>query len=253
MRPDMKKVIVSRPRRGSGDKRKDWCRYDEDAPSRERMKAHNYENKDQTDLLGPLRKFLRTRLGRRWDDVWSEVCAHADARSLMGEHLRRHVDQYVDQLRLGPDGVLYDKYGYPFKTESHWDYKQYYVDPRDGVLKAVTYVPWPKREKIELVLELNGQQYHKHDGIWYRVQMREIPAKRWHDQWPPQINDSFLGRFYTPRGDWYGWGLRRKLEAEYGFSPTGQYWFCVWKQSANHREIKKLRTKYSDHNYFLAV
>lgn len=43
------------------------------------------------DNIGPLYRFLRRRNGQAWNDVWAEVCAVTDPRSLTGWHLRGHV------------------------------------------------------------------------------------------------------------------------------------------------------------------
>jgi hypothetical protein len=37
------------------------------------------------------------------------------------------------------------------------------------------------------------------------------------------------------------WDVVNRLEKEYGHSPSGKVWYCIWKQSANSKEIAKLK------------
>lgn len=240
MRSDMQKVIVSRPRSGGGGKRKTSKQ-----GGREPMRPRGHNNKQQTDLLGPLKKFLHKRAGQLWNDIWSEICEHADYRSMMGDHLRRHVDQMVRKPTLGQDGQLYDESGRVFDTASPYFYREFYVDPRDGKLHAVQIVRNHHKETpVKKVFQIDGKQYHKHDDLWYRVEMMEIPDRRWKNQQHCSFSDEF-NKFgdYAGTGDWYGWLLRDKLKAQYGLSPNGLYWYCTSKQSANSKEIRKLHNE----------
>lgn len=47
------------------------------------------------DRLSPLWGFLKKNAGRPWDEVYSEICQHADNRSIRGYHVREHVQDYV--------------------------------------------------------------------------------------------------------------------------------------------------------------
>lgn len=230
MRPDMKKVIVSRPRAGGGAKRKTSKR-----GGHEPMRPRLYDNKEQTDLLGPLRRFLKSHAGEQWDDVWSEICQHADYRSMMGSHLRRHVSELVQHPRLEDDGLLYDNHGL-FDINSPYVWREFYVDPRNGKLCTTQgrrkWKPTPEPKKV---FELDGMLYHQYDGLWYRVKMQEIKSKHiWY------VSDEFI-TLKRHTNDAYGWLLKDSLKKAYGLSPNNLYWYCVWKQSANSKEIKKLK------------
>lgn len=239
MRSDMKKVIVTRPRVGGGAKRKATKQ-----GGREPMRPRLYDNKQQTDLLTPLKRFLHKRAGQLWNDVWSEICEHADYRTMMGEHLRRHVDQMVRKPTLGHDGQLYEL-GRVFDTTSPYFYREFYVDPRDGKLYAVQVIRHHHKQKTtQKVFQCDGKYYHKHDGLWFRVEMVEIPDKRWQNQHWSSLSDEFLKLNF--HGDWYGWSLRAALQKEYGLSPNNLYWFCSSKQSANSKEIRKLHGEIKD-------
>ena len=100
MREDMSKVVVERPRWGHSlpssktrlrirhyDPEKDY----EDLPKRvsgSRSKyIHAGDIKSFTDLLSPLRRFLRTNVGRPWDKVYSEMRENLDDRKVTGRHV----------------------------------------------------------------------------------------------------------------------------------------------------------------------
>jgi hypothetical protein len=121
MRNDMAKVVTERPRRGHGSPSKKWGRrlhpgeYElEDhgssrAPiARRRQYGSNW--KEFSDLLGPLRGYLRKQVGRPWDKVWSEITQTLDSRSLTGQHIFDHIRWEVEQATwIGTDGRVYRK------------------------------------------------------------------------------------------------------------------------------------------------
>ena len=88
MRSDMAKVVTERPRRGHGNPSKKWGRrlgkneYDAEdhGPTRAPIARHHqygWNAKEFSDLLGPLRRYLRKQVGRPWNKVWSEISAHS--------------------------------------------------------------------------------------------------------------------------------------------------------------------------------
>src|SRR6266540_4244860 len=101
MRPDMSKVIVERPRLGSRDKGKAKGRKRElqreglDSRRCEGMKRLKGGTKILNEHLGPLRRYLESQVGRPWDKVFSEICAHIDRNSPVQDHVRDHVEDYV--------------------------------------------------------------------------------------------------------------------------------------------------------------
>jgi hypothetical protein len=86
MRADMAKVIVERPRKKGGawiklkGYRRRLRRYGEEGPPvREGIKAcWRGGTKYLNEHLGPLRRYLDKQVGRPWDKVFSEICAHID-------------------------------------------------------------------------------------------------------------------------------------------------------------------------------
>jgi hypothetical protein len=115
----MAKVVTERPRRGHGNSSKKWGRRlgknehdaEDHGPTRApiaRRHQYGWNAKEFSDLLGPLRRYLRKQVGRPWNKVWSEIVRNLDSRSLSGQHIFDHIRWEVEQhVFLRPDGNLY--------------------------------------------------------------------------------------------------------------------------------------------------
>ena len=102
MRKDMAKVVTEAPRRGHANPSSKWGRrltkdeynLDDHGASRgptSRHRQYGWNAKEFSDVLGPLRGYLRKQVGRPWDKVWSEITHNLDSRSLdWAAHLRSH-------------------------------------------------------------------------------------------------------------------------------------------------------------------
>lgn len=210
MRDDMKKVLTERPRHGRvfayHDFRRRENRGDEDLlPSCQGMRRpfQDYcKRKEFSDLLGPLKRYLLSCVGRRWDDVWSEVCTNVDANSVTGEHLRFHVDDLVTKDCVVVDGEVREQGRWSFRNEVDG----LYVHPVDGVLRHSGPRTNPRRAERRRSKILDGYRYlvdgHRlvpleggkervvvrHgveeavllDGIWYWVVFADAPVLRSH-------------------------------------------------------------------------
>jgi hypothetical protein len=104
MRSDISKVLVTTPRIGSRWKngevralRRERIDEDYDGPRRTSMKPSNagWERKQLNEYLNPLYRFLERRVGERWDNVYSEICASNSRGSAVGEHIYQHLFDYV--------------------------------------------------------------------------------------------------------------------------------------------------------------
>jgi len=93
MREDMFKVIVERPRRGRSWAKKTKLRYlkEDDGRSRvsgKRIAIEGGRRKWLNENLAPLKRYLFKQRGRKWDDVFSEICDHLDTGSTVKMHVR---------------------------------------------------------------------------------------------------------------------------------------------------------------------
>src|SRR5260370_26467608 len=150
MRKDMAKVVTEAPRRGHGNPSSKWGRrltkdeYDLDdhgatrAPISPR-RQYGWKAKEFSDVLGPLRRYLRRQVGRPWDKVWSDISKTLDSRSLTGQHIFDHIRWEVDQdAWIGDDGRLYHKRRWGLIAPVNG----LYVHPATGIL---SYKPEPRR------------------------------------------------------------------------------------------------------------
>lgn len=124
MRKDMAKVVTEAPRRGHANSSRKWGRrltkdkyaLDDHGASRgpiSRRRQYGWNAKEFSDVLGPLRRYLRKQVGRPWDKVWSEISQTLDDRSLTGQHIFDHIRWEVEQdAWIGDDGRLYHKRGW---------------------------------------------------------------------------------------------------------------------------------------------
>lgn len=106
MREDFFEVLIERPRMRPWRKRRSpWHRLPpEDRPRCESMSRHRGGDKILTDLIGPLKRFLRSRQGRPYDEVMSEVYE----RIRPGHYLQRHLLDHLEQMiRVDADGILH--------------------------------------------------------------------------------------------------------------------------------------------------
>ena len=91
MREDMFKVIVERPRQSWGKPLKTKIRYVKDGRHRitgRRIACEHGDQKWLNENLAPLKRYLFKQRGRKWDDVFSEICARLDTGSTVKMHVR---------------------------------------------------------------------------------------------------------------------------------------------------------------------
>jgi len=142
MRADMFKVIVERPRWASrfGDSPKLKGSRD---PDRKHigLKRHAVLDADirksLNENLAPLVRFLRSRRGRRWDDVFGEICERLDTGSTVKMHVRQHLDDFVLRIVIGRYGEWMWQGQMLTCEHLRWRRDSFFVDPEDGLLKDI--------------------------------------------------------------------------------------------------------------------
>lgn len=193
MRDDMAKVIIDRPRYGHRDRprKKGYRKYVqqtglEQLPQRETMLGRWHGKRRYfNDHLAPLRRFLQSNIGRPWDKVYQEICAHVSLNSVVQKHLLTHVDQFVaTRVSVSDDGRTI------WKSD---DYRrralrpgELYVCPRTGMLKRF---PQPREtQTLQQVDRGQAKQYCLRDGQWWELRLQSPPAN------PDQRYDLWLER-----------------------------------------------------------
>ena len=105
MRIDMAKVIVERPRWGSdlASKKKGYRRSLQksdvaDLPRKEPL-AGRWRGMQRAlrEHLGPMRRFLRSNLGRPWNKVHQELCENVSFNNVVQRHILAHVFEIVQR------------------------------------------------------------------------------------------------------------------------------------------------------------
>ena len=147
MRSDMGKVVTERPRYGHANRSKKTGfhvrKYEEgqfdDSPKRlpsSRRRQYGWDGKEFSDRIGPLRRFLQSRVGRNWNKVFSELSEVLSKKNLPGQHIWQHIWLEVElHCIIGEDGKVYHKnssFGRRFKI-----FKSLYVHPKTGILCQV--------------------------------------------------------------------------------------------------------------------
>jgi hypothetical protein len=104
MRRDMSKVIVERPRWGHGFAAFGMRRSKFERASRDRtdhdvlpkmMPTRIAHTKGLNENLAPLERFLRSRVGRPWNRVYSELRAHLAPKRAIDMHILQHLYGFV--------------------------------------------------------------------------------------------------------------------------------------------------------------
>lgn len=148
MRDDMAKVVTERPRRGHGNKSKKTTaprirRYDPnqeyDEPTRlpiARRRQYGYDAKEFSDLINPLRRYLRSCMGRPWAKVHSELSQKLDRRSVSGSHIWDHVIREIEiDCYIGNDGLAYSNNRTCMGRASDCPIEGIYVHPKTGLIR----------------------------------------------------------------------------------------------------------------------
>lgn len=199
MKDDMDKLIVERPRIGHdnpnlhvereriflSNHRKDVEAL-EDMPTKDSMKRFSWSQgleKSSNENLNPLRRFLKSRVGELWDNVYSELREHINPASTIQNHIMKHLWDYVER------NAIVDEKGQPYILSS-WNadgytpmYKSrygnsFYIHPVSGELlepppapKKPPRKPWGYDPDKIILTETTF--LHRIKNIWYFVEKTE--------------------------------------------------------------------------------
>ena len=183
MRADMAKVIVERPRYGSRSralkkgylKRLQRTRVDELPRCEPMLGRWRGRGRCLNEHLGPLRKFLRSRVGRPWNKVHQELCQHVNFDNAVQNHVLTHIYQYVElhvEIREGrPCYAPGDGWGRRWRSPLAAGHM--YVCPQTGLLRVVR--PSRCHDAPTRVSGKGNVQFHLRDGQWWEVRLQPLP------------------------------------------------------------------------------
>lgn len=241
----MSKVVIERPRSGGGvkspkgEKRRDQRIPWEEKPRSEKIDRkwnQSWYTKHLTDVLGPLYGYLLKNVGRPWDAVYHDICQHLRRENVAQDHIRDHVDDFVEKNVIIIDGVpcrLPDEY----PLDSYGRFDKLYVHPKTGLLCRVKrqqrrWKPAPPRyikvDESHICLKL--------EGLWYLVEVVSFTPS-YQTQISKIGNHTFYFSAFVPVDDLilgsirYGDDVVRKY---------GGYYRSVSKKQMSKKEIKKL-------------
>ena len=197
MKEDLNKLLCERERHGHRASFKPYRNLkkfnihntDEFVGGREGMKfRYGYDRKTFNENLNPLKGIIRTAVGRKWDKFFSELMKTFDTRSVVNQHIIEHLYDYVDIQTFMEDGVVMTRGCYRQEAEPiRGSNIEYYVDPRDGIIKFNKYYKNYKSIQRERVAERAREQLkvkrviddnnvlHLIDGVWFHFTLEEIP------------------------------------------------------------------------------
>jgi hypothetical protein len=258
MKKDFAKIVTERPRTQSGDKtlvrntrrtnrQKVKNGNDEDFRIKEPM-SKNRGSKEFTDVLGPIKKYLRKQLGRPWNKIYSEFCEHFKKTSVSQSHLLDHVSWYVEQnvFYLTENGkkIPYTSQGYRL-TEENSTYPQFYVCPETGLLKeAPVRTLKNKKKNQESFREIDDRFYKEIDDIWYELTLFHFLVEYKNGKYSFKIPKNLKGNTVDPYS-----ALdvihRNAIIDSHGHNRYGKYKnsICTQKRQLSSKEIKKLKLR----------
>lgn len=249
MREDMSKVLVERPRVGGCGKRnarnnrhqtRQICKdipfeEDLDTPDFRGMKRvhtskpNSFDDKKElNENLRPLRRFLDSKIGQKWDDVYSEIMSGINLNNAVQYHVWQHLIQggevqtktYMEGSTVMAAGVIG-----PEEMTTSYGREEFYVDPRDGTLRKTSrkkhnHYRRLERSKNDSYCDPKNPltQYHKVKNVWYEFKLRAATAeetkqksfgenvhgfkdetKRWEWKWRPLSDNKFVNQIIENR------------------------------------------------------
>lgn len=123
------------------------------------------------DNLEPLERFLRSKVGLPWSEVYSELNRQLDRSTVSGEHVFQHLQIYMGNLQWGRHKPVEDR---QFRLQNDGTSTRFGVHPVTGLLcivnprVAITSGPYPKqarfkkqKQKLKLKLRMGLEQKSK--------------------------------------------------------------------------------------------
>jgi hypothetical protein len=223
--------VVSRHEDDVTRKRDKTKAVNEDAPTREKMKPRYSWKHTSTRLWGVMSNFLDSRVGRRWDNVYSEINARftTEIRKQGHSSNKEFLSNYVEEnIIINDEGEIFDSRGMRI-DRGFW--VQFYVD-KEGILQKVSKIRtnYSKPKHGANLKTIDGTDYFFHNDLWWRIKLRKLPERKslGRGSYGGFQEDVFFGPIYR--------------QSDYFFvDKYGKPCYAEWKQQANSKEIKKLK------------
>lgn len=231
-------VLIERPRGGMrlssrrlrGAKKRlneltrDLIESESDGFSPHLIKVRN-PTKYLSDNLGPLRRFLRSKVGKNWDNTYSELCDRLDTSTMIGQHVLQHLWDYVERHIEMVDDQPFCKPYYRRGGALYSGYRaQYYIHPESHLLLVA---PSRSAKPVansgpRLWIRVDAMHHYRLvDGVWYHLT-------------------------FTPFADAISpWDqlLRQKLTPVLAYSYYGKSIYVSAKRQCNKRQLREIRVR----------
>lgn len=248
----MHKVVIERPRWSPGRPKfgRSANLSEELLPKHEGMRRPYVKRKAFTDLLGPLKRWLRSQVGRLWNDVYSEACAVIKPDSVVRVHIKTHLLEFVERNTFMRDGTVWCITRHRWSESNEmpvYDLDKrrhlFYVHPETGVLSEIPDKPRPLRQREQIDLRFGTVKRHllkdrlllKLAGLWFECRMIRFPP--WCESAPFDVVFKTL------------------LIDSHAREAYGEPFYCVRKQQLSRRQLRErgLTNSKSAADCFLAI
>ncbi|MBH41330.1 MAG: hypothetical protein CL685_01290 [Candidatus Magasanikbacteria bacterium] len=117
---------------------------------------------DLNEYFAPLKKFLQTRVGSKWDKVYSEICSRVHLGSAVSEHILQHLSDFVF---FSHDQSLLD---YIFLFDYYVDNEGFLRKVSDLLIKVETPV---RSTSPDFFIDKGGalRIRRETDNLWFQV------------------------------------------------------------------------------------
>ncbi|HEY9601341.1 MAG TPA: hypothetical protein V6C85_07005 [Allocoleopsis sp.] len=176
-----------------------------------------------SDNLGPLRRWLRSKVGQPWNSIYNELCQSIETRTVSGQHILFHVWGFVERNVVLIDGVPYRKGNkrYGQSPLGYWR-DEFYIHPDTGILCLAKKAPKnPPQKRDDLIVIDYYHHYRKLNELWYLITLQDLPPMQ-------EVTDVVLKVTLNP---WTAW------------SEYGRKVYAVSKRQCNKKEIKFIMKK----------
>lgn len=187
MKKHFGKLLTEVERAGSSARSKKWggrvsADSDEVGGLQAWSRHRNQDYKTFGDVINPLRGFLRSSLGKHWDEVYSEL-SQLNFNTMTGRHLQSHLKLEVElETYLAVDGHVYKGPAPPLWSRRKHSGRErkpvtgFYVHPITGILCWREPVSWrtklrkQRAERPKVRVQIGAMDCQLIDGIWYGVE-----------------------------------------------------------------------------------
>lgn len=224
MKRFFKKILFESPKRGGYTYVKPSNKDLSADLKNEYKKAKHFGGKEQSYEYRPIRNFLNSRVGKNWDDIYSEMSKEFSGYT--GSILKDAINFHVTfKVYLDENGEWRDSQDRRIEPSfSSWT--QFFVHPKTNALCKIAgdRERYRRKKYPKTIVQLNGKRYYKFEEIWYEVEVEKLPSTK---------SDVFYQDELFSRRNW-------SIDSFKAYRKYGESLICISKKQANSRICRKL-------------